>query len=147
MVIPGAEEGNVCRSRARMAYRAESGALLHLGVGAYALRDDEGERAGYILIFQDVTEVVEMEGDLRRSERLAAVGELSASIAHEIRNPLAAISGSIEMLQAQRRDPSGTGATCSFNLETKDVCAITELRQIRFPIKLLSYICLNEEFV
>jgi two-component system sensor histidine kinase PilS (NtrC family) len=55
-----------------------------------------------VVIFQDVTDVVEMEASLRRSERLAAIGELSASIAHEIRNPLAAISGSIEMLQGER---------------------------------------------
>ena len=57
---------------------------------------------GEVVIFQDVTEVVAMERELRRSERLAAIGELSASIAHEIRNPLAAISGSIQVLQ-----PSG----------------------------------------
>ena len=54
------------------------------------------------MIFQDVTDVVQMEANLRQSERLAAIGELSASIAHEIRNPLAAISGSIEMLQGGR---------------------------------------------
>ena len=55
------------------------------------------------MIFQDVTHVVEMERELRRSERLAAIGQLSASIAHEIRNPLAAISGSIQVLE--RRTP------------------------------------------
>jgi two-component system sensor histidine kinase PilS (NtrC family) len=48
-----------------------------------------------------------MESNLRRSERLAAIGELSASIAHEIRNPLASISGSIEMLQAGRKRAVG----------------------------------------
>ena len=60
-----------------------------------------------MVIFQDVTDVVEMEQDLRRSERLAAIGQLSASIAHEIRNPLAAISGSIQILQKdiRRLDP------------------------------------------
>jgi two-component system sensor histidine kinase PilS (NtrC family) len=52
-----------------------------------------------VVIFQDVTEVVEMERELRRSERLAAIGKLSASIAHEVRNPLAAISGSIQLLK------------------------------------------------
>jgi two-component system sensor histidine kinase PilS (NtrC family) len=56
------------------------------------------------VIFQDVTRVVEMENDLRRSERLAAVGELSASMAHEIRNPLAAISGSVELLRGGRAE-------------------------------------------
>jgi two-component system sensor histidine kinase PilS (NtrC family) len=66
------------------------------------LQDEEAGAEGHVLIFQDVTDVVEMEANLRQSERLAALGELSASIAHEIRNPLAAISGSIEMLQGGR---------------------------------------------
>ena len=87
-------------TRARMPYTGPAGAELHLGVGAYALRDASGEAEGEVVIFQDVTEVVAMERELRRSERLAAVGELSASIAHEIRNPLAAISGSIQMMAA-----------------------------------------------
>jgi two-component system sensor histidine kinase PilS (NtrC family) len=56
-----------------------------------------------VVIFQDVTGVVAMEQELRRSERLAALGELSASIAHEIRNPQAAISGSIQMMQGGSR--------------------------------------------
>jgi two-component system sensor histidine kinase PilS (NtrC family) len=85
-------------TRARMPYTGPEGAALHLGVGAYALRDASGEAEGEVVIFQDVTEVVAMERELRRSERLAAVGELSASIAHEIRNPLAAISGSIQVM-------------------------------------------------
>src|SRR6185436_13378567 len=87
-------------TRARMPYTGPEGAALHLGIGAYALRDASGEAEGEVVIFQDVTEVVAMERELRRSERLAAVGELSASIAHEIRNPLAAISGSIQVMAA-----------------------------------------------
>ena len=51
------------------------------------------------MIFQDLTELREMETRLKREERLAAVGRLAAGIAHEIRNPLASISGSIEMLR------------------------------------------------
>jgi len=49
-------------------------------------------------VFQDLTEVHEMRERVRKADRLAAVGELSAGIAHELRNPLASISGSIEML-------------------------------------------------
>jgi two-component system sensor histidine kinase PilS (NtrC family) len=89
-------------TRARMPYTGRDGAELHLGVGAYALRDASGEAEGEVVIFQDVTDVVAMERELRRSEKLAAIGELSASIAHEIRNPLAAISGSIQMMAASR---------------------------------------------
>jgi two-component system sensor histidine kinase PilS (NtrC family) len=85
-----------------MAYRAHDQTLRHLGIGAYVLRDGEAGAEGHVVIFQDVTDVVEMEASLRQSERLAAIGELSASIAHEIRNPLAAISGSIEMLRGER---------------------------------------------
>jgi two-component system sensor histidine kinase PilS (NtrC family) len=62
-----------------------------------------------VVIFQDVTDVVAMEQELRRSERLAGIGQLAADIAHEIRNPLAAISGSVEILEAglaeNERDP------------------------------------------
>jgi len=93
-------------TRARIPYTAPTGEELHLGVAVSFLLSGDGEVAGHIVIFQDVSQVVAMEGDLRRSERLAAVGQLSASIAHEIRNPLASLSGSIEML---RKDVSGVG--------------------------------------
>ena len=63
------------------------------------------------MIFQDVTDVVRMEQELRRRERLAGVGELAASIAHEIRNPLAAISGSVELLRERpRAQPTGAAS-------------------------------------
>jgi two-component system sensor histidine kinase PilS (NtrC family) len=107
MVLPGVREqalataGEGVQRRVRMPYRNRNGEELHLGVASYVLRDADGVPGGRVLIFQDVTEVVEMEAELRRSERLAAVGELSASIAHEIRNPLAAISGSIQMLHKE----------------------------------------------
>jgi two-component system sensor histidine kinase PilS (NtrC family) len=87
-------------ARARMQYTGRDARQLHLGVGSYVLRDASGEAGGEVVIFQDVTDVVAMERELRRSERLAAIGELSASIAHEIRNPLAAISGSIQVMQS-----------------------------------------------
>ncbi len=96
------------RSRRRMTYQAHDRTLRYLGIGAYALRDREAEAEGHVVIFQDVTDVVEMETSLRQSERLAAIGELSASIAHEIRNPLAAISGSIEMLKDGRAGEEGS---------------------------------------
>lgn len=61
----------------------------------------EGERAGgYIVIYQDVTRWHRMEQEIRMKDRMAAIGELSAGIAHEIRNPLAAISGSVQMLSS-----------------------------------------------
>ena len=112
-VIPGAHEMMLGTSRdarpaghrVRLKFRQRRGGEIYLGLAGSVLRDAEGRPLGHVLIFQDVTQVVEMEKDLARSERLAAVGELSAKIAHEIRNPLAAISGSIEILRGNLSTP------------------------------------------
>jgi two-component system sensor histidine kinase PilS (NtrC family) len=110
-VLPGAREVVMAprargeRPRARLGFRDRSGEERRLGVSGGVLRSAEGDSAGWVVIFQDVTDVVRMEGDLRRSERLAATGQLAASIAHEIRNPLAAISGSLEMLRDREGRP------------------------------------------
>ena len=62
------------------------------------LNDEKGEEIGHIVIFQDLTRLKEMEDELRRADRLKALGGLAAGMAHEIRNPLASISGSIQVL-------------------------------------------------
>ena len=85
--------------RERIAYRNLRNEDLFLGLAASSLRDGDGEQVGHVVIFQDVTSIVSMEHELRQSERLAAVGEMAARMAHEIRNPLAAISGSVQILQ------------------------------------------------
>ena len=56
---------------------------------------------GFILTFQDVTESRKLEREARVQQRLAAVGEMAAGIAHEIRNPLASMSGSIQILRQE----------------------------------------------
>ncbi len=105
LMVERADSENA-RIRSRTTFRSRSGIDLHLGVAAYVLRDTDSQAGGHVVIFQDLTEVVKMEAELRRSERLAAVGELASSIAHEIRNPLAAISGSIQILQRGKTDAS-----------------------------------------
>jgi two-component system sensor histidine kinase PilS (NtrC family) len=102
-VLSGGELTVGGRLRARMPFVHPSGQTRHLGLASSVLRDGEGRAEGWVVIFQDVTEVVAMEQELRRSERLAGVGQLAADIAHEVRNPLAAISGSVEMLEAGLR--------------------------------------------
>lgn len=72
-----------------------------LGTSISLLRDAEGRKRGVISVFQDLTEVHEMRERVRKADRLVAIGELSAGIAHELRNPLASISGSIEMLAGE----------------------------------------------
>ncbi len=77
----------------------KGGGILHLGFSLSSRRDREGEDIGNIIIFQDLTAYREMEEAVRRAEKLSAVGQLAAGIAHEIRNPLASMSGSIQMLR------------------------------------------------
>ncbi len=103
----GRETPSGGRLRVRMPLVQPGGRKLHLGLASSILRDGEGRANGWVVIFQDVTEVVAMEQELRRSERLAGIGQLAADIAHEIRNPLAAISGSVEMLEPSLPEDEG----------------------------------------
>ncbi len=84
--------------RHEITVRRHNGTMLPLGLSMSILKDDAGAMRGVIAVFQDLTEVRRMEERMRKADRLAAIGELSAGIAHELRNPLASISGSIEML-------------------------------------------------
>jgi len=62
------------------------------------LKDFSDTVIGHTLMFQDVTHIKAMERNVQRTEKMAAIGELAAAIAHEIRNPLAAISGAVQLL-------------------------------------------------
>ncbi|MEK7349054.1 MAG: ATP-binding protein [Candidatus Eisenbacteria bacterium] len=77
------------------------GSAVPLGLSTSLLRDGYGERRGVIAIFQDLSEVKDLEARIRHGETLAAIGELSAGIAHEIRNCLNPIAGSVEVLQRE----------------------------------------------
>ena len=80
-------------------YTTPQGQPRHLGFSVSLMSDREGIKVGRILIFQDLTEIKALERQAKQSEHLAAIGQLAAAIAHEVRNPLAAISGSVEMLR------------------------------------------------
>lgn len=75
------------------------GSRLHLGFSQSILKNPGGDEIGLILILQDLTEFRQMQEQVRRMDRLAVAGELAAGIAHEIKNPLASLSGSIQMLR------------------------------------------------
>lgn len=79
-------------------YLKPNGDKIHLRLSISPLRFPVGNEKGSILIFQDVTEIKKIEAEMKKVEGLAIIGELAAGVAHEIRNPMASISGSIQML-------------------------------------------------
>ena len=85
------------RARHELVYKRGE-ANHHIGYALTQLTNAEGTPSGYIVIFQDLTDWRRLQDELRLKDRMAAVGELAAGIAHEIGNPLAAISGSVQML-------------------------------------------------
>ncbi|MBI1747388.1 MAG: PAS domain S-box protein [Acidobacteria bacterium] len=94
-------------SRERTSLRTEvwrqtaQGHDIFLGIGATPLRTKRGQQIGFIIAFQDLTETKILEEEIKLKDKMAAIGTLAAGIAHEIRNPLAAIKGSIQLLQQQ----------------------------------------------
>jgi len=72
-----------------------------IGLSTSLMRGWRDEIIGLLATFQDLSEVRRMQERVRRADRLAAVGQLAASIAHEIRNPLAAIANSVDMLREE----------------------------------------------
>ncbi|MEA2015097.1 MAG: ATP-binding protein [Thermodesulfobacteriota bacterium] len=69
-----------------------------LGFSIYPLIDLDGRSIGYTLIFQDLTSVKKMEREIEKNRKMVLMGEMSAALAHELRSPLASISGSIKLL-------------------------------------------------
>lgn len=87
--------------RVKLAYLNPAGKELVLECFWQKLQNREHELAGELLAITDITELNRMEERLKTADRLAAVGKLAAGIAHEVRNPLGAISGSIELLKKE----------------------------------------------
>jgi len=86
------------RARRMESHFMRGGQHVEIGL-SIAYLQTPGGRAGYLVTFQDVTDIKKLERDARLQQRLAAVGEMAAGIAHEIRNPLASMSGSIQILR------------------------------------------------
>lgn len=76
------------------------GFAVHIGYNVSPLFSENNERTGLIITFQDLTEIRSMEESIKRKDRLAAVGRVGAGLAHEIRNPLGAMRGAIQVLES-----------------------------------------------
>ena len=84
---------------------------LCININISQLRNHSGDMLGLVVIFEDVTKEVRMEDEMRRISELAAVGQLAASIAHELRNPLSSIKGAAQYLRKEYGDHA---AVCEF---------------------------------
>lgn len=87
-----------CSHKEEIIFKDKFGKRSIFAIKSAPFTDKEGNRTGAVIDFQDVTRIREMESQLKRADRLAAIGELSARIAHEVRNPLASISGSVQLI-------------------------------------------------
>ena len=127
------EAVRLARGRARVELRVQSaaGRTLPLGASTNVLMHED-RLTGVVAVFQDLTEVREMERRMRRSETLAEVGALAAGIAHELRNGLKPIAGSVEVLQRELR-LDGESA------ELMDLIARESARLNKFISDLLAY--------
>jgi len=94
------DANGVAARRVEFRYRTADGRDIEIGLSATHL-ETPGGRVGLVFTFQDVTSIKKLERDVRIQQRLAAVGEMAAGIAHEIRNPLASMSGSIQILRQE----------------------------------------------
>jgi two-component system sensor histidine kinase PilS (NtrC family) len=93
---------DISLQRGEVRIKSRQGEELILGYSASPVRDPQQRELGLLVAFQDLTEMKALEEQLKRADRLAAVGRLASGLAHEIRNPLASISGSVQLL---REDP------------------------------------------
>jgi len=92
--------GFVATPRGELDWERASGERIRLGYSTFPLHAARGRDIGRAVIFQDLTELRDMEAAVQRTQRLADLGGVAAGLAHELRNPLASMSGSIELLRA-----------------------------------------------
>jgi len=130
LVLDSRDQGRG-RARAELTVTTASGRTLPLGASTNVLRHED-HVTGVVAVFQDLTEVREMERRARRNETLAEVGALAAGIAHELRNGLKPISGSVEVLQRELKLEGETA-------DLMDLIARESARLNKFVTDLLSY--------
>jgi len=99
-IFPGLDLSGLSSSNVRkeISYLNSRGSKIILSLKYAPLSDKAGKIIGAVIDFKDLTEIKDMEAKLNKAGRLAAIGELSARIAHEVRNPLASISGSVQLI-------------------------------------------------
>jgi two-component system sensor histidine kinase PilS (NtrC family) len=91
-------QGNPLAARKEIEYKTADGVTRFLGLSISPLRTAQNQNMGFVYNFQDLTELKRLEREVVTTERMAALGRLSAAIAHEIRQPLTAMTGALKEL-------------------------------------------------
>ena len=114
-------------NRNELVLRDNSGRNRFLGISIFPLTDEQKNSLGYGLIFQDITEIKAREERLQRMDKLAALGEMAAGLAHEIRNPLASLCGAAQFLaEADLIKPEGERLLQIITRESERLNRLTE---------------------
>ncbi len=85
-------------------HRKKSGNIVPLSLSATPIKNEQGGCDGTVLVLRDLTEIKQLQEKVKRTEKLAAIGELAARVAHEIRNPLSSIRGFAQFLRQALKD-------------------------------------------
>ena len=97
--------GRLPRSARDLSLTTRAGKVIHVQASASRMRDVDGRILGAVVTLEDVSEVKALTQQLIRADRLAAMGELTAGVAHEVRNPLGIIRASIQLVEDPSCDP------------------------------------------
>lgn len=103
------ELGRERRKRLETNVPGPRGTPIVLGTASSILKDPRGAPTGFIFTFQDLTDIKALEEEVRVKDRMAVLGSVAAGMAHEVRNPLASMSGSVQLLKKSLR-PEGQDA-------------------------------------
>ena len=119
-------------------YRTVEKETLYMNMNVSQLRDHVGEMLGLVIIVEDVTKEVRMENEMRRISELAAIGQLAASVAHELRNPLSSIKGAAQYLRKEYDDHGSVREFLDIIIDEVNVLnkVTTEFLDFARPIKL-----------
>lgn len=102
-IFPFLKDVNIRESGKRIEGEMQNkGRIIYIGIRFSTLKNSAGAPIGIIGIFQDLTELKAMEAEMEKKKKWAFIGELSALIAHELRNPLASLRSSVEMLREKK---------------------------------------------
>ncbi len=115
------------------------GVLRTLQLHSMAVVDNEGAPSGIMLLIQDLSQVKSLEDELRRSERMAALGKMAAGVAHELRNPLSSIKGLALLLRSRFQEKSNDQQTADILVQEVERLnrSISELLDYTRPQKLM----------